>query len=130
MSLLLSWLAQLFSSIFTAAMSAPAETTTAETSGTNTLPPTPVDKVLARYGVLALMLCTLMSCTIGLRRETRVVYASIATEPEAVKGLVRVATNDKIPVTVGDEHLRLDLGGYYVVSAADLQTMITALKGE
>lgn len=70
----------------------------------------------------------LCSCNIGVRTETTIVYSSIAKTPEAVSGLIRVATNEPVSVTVNDKMSTLDIGGYYVVSAADLEVMINNLK--
>lgn len=80
-----------------------------------------------------LLIATLISsgCTVGLRKETRVVYAGLGKQPEEAKGAIRIATNSKIPVTiVGDTqtHVSMDLGGYYVISATDLRIFVDALR--
>lgn len=81
--------------------------------------------------MLFLISILLSSCTVGLRRETRIVYASIGKQDEEMKGALRIATNDEILVTiVGDTETvtEMDLGGYYAVSAADLKLFIKAVK--
>ena len=84
--------------------------------------------------VILILGSILQGCTFGLRRETSIIYASIAAEPECVKGMLRIATNRRIPVTVmaGDESYTtaLNLGGYYVISASDLKTLISHVPGE
>lgn len=71
------------------------------------------------------------SCTIGLRKETHIVYASIGEVPIEFRGALRVAMNDPIRVTiVGDKETvaSLDLGGYYIISPSDLKLFLKALK--
>ena len=78
--------------------------------------------------LISLAVTVLSSCTIGIRKEVRVVYVSFAETEEATKGAIRIATNSTIPVTVGDNHVDLNLGGYYVISAADLKAFVEAIR--
>jgi hypothetical protein len=82
---------------------------------------------------LLLIVTITSSCTIGLRKETRIVYAGFAKQPEEFKGALRVATNDEIPVTiVGDKetYSEMSLGGYYIVSPSDLKAFVEAVSNE
>lgn len=78
---------------------------------------------------LALLLAILFS-TGCIARDVRIVYAGVARAPDNVSGLPRIATNTKIPVTVGEHHATIDAGGYYILSAQDLETMVHALQNE
>jgi len=81
--------------------------------------------------MLFLISILISSCTVGLRQQTNIVYASIGKQDEELKGALRIATNDEIPVTiVGNKETfaEMDLGGYYAVSAADLKLFIKAVK--
>jgi hypothetical protein len=62
-----------------------------------------------------------------------IVYASYAKLPQEAQGALRIATNEKIPVTiVGKEKVQdeLDLGGYYVIHGRDLKAFINELQGD
>lgn len=61
-----------------------------------------------------------------MKSKNRIIYVSIANQ---VKGnWIRIATNKKIPVTVGDASSKKDIGGYYVISGGDLKTLLKGLK--
>lgn len=80
-----------------------------------------------QFSILLLAILSSIGC---LGRDVRIVYASIARVPDSVSGLPRIATNTKVPVTVGDHHSEIDAGGYYILSAQDLETMVNALQNE
>jgi len=70
-------------------------------------------------------------CSIGVKEKQTVVYASFATAPEEAKGAIKIATNRPIPVTIeGEKEIftKMELGGYYIVSARDLKAFIDAIK--
>lgn len=78
-----------------------------------------------------LILLLLMLCLTGcFARDVRIVYAGVARVPDNVSGLPRIATNTKVPVTVGEHHATIDAGGYYILSAQDLETMVHALQNK
>ena len=87
-----------------------------------------------RLLLLITALILLSGCTIGVRTEYRVVYAGIAKTPDNMKGLIRIATNKAIDITIQDASepvvTKKDLGGYYVISGSDLSTLIDAAKTE
>lgn len=60
----------------------------------------------------------------------RLIYVGWAKQPEEAKGLIRIAENRKIQVTVvGVENFttKMDLGGMYVFSGPDVKGMKDAL---
>ena len=70
-------------------------------------------------------------CTIGVKEKERIIYVSFSKTPEELKGALKIATNDPIPVTVvGEEetYSELNLGGYYVVHENDLRAFIKAIN--
>ena len=72
------------------------------------------------------LLATLLmssSCTIGTKTKTKVVYVGFGS-PSAHKGKLKIATNKKIEVTVGQDLVELDLGGYIAVKESDLDKLI------
>lgn len=74
--------------------------------------------------ILALLLIGLSGCsgiTIGVKEKVIPIYVTLGHHDEALDGLIRIATNDKIQVTVGDRLTELDVGGYYVVAEQDLK---------
>lgn len=82
---------------------------------------------MRQFHLLLLTLCltAMAGCTFGVRKETQVVYASVMDQ--SMPG-IRIATNRKIPVTVGNDYSERDFGGYYIISAADLKGFIALLK--
>lgn len=76
-----------------------------------------------------MMICLIStSCTVGVKKDVRIVYVSFARTPEVTKGAIKIATNRKIPVTVEGEETTLDLGGWNVVSNSDLKGFIEAIN--
>lgn len=72
-----------------------------------------------------------MGCSIGVKERVRIIYVSYTKTPEQTKGAIRIATNDKIPVTVmgkTDVSTEMNLGGYFVVNASDLKAFVEAVK--
>lgn len=59
-----------------------------------------------------------------MRTHTRIVYSSFY-DPNIQA--VRIATNNKIPVTVGEEYAEQSFGGYFIISPADLKGFLNAL---
>lgn len=81
--------------------------------------------------LLLIAIAIFNGCTVGLRKQTDIVYASIGKQEEEFKGALRIATNNEIRVTIaGDKETvsHMDLGGYYAVSAADLKLFIKAVR--
>ena len=69
-------------------------------------------------------------CSIGVKEKQTIVYASFAKDPE-IKGAIKVATNQKILVTVAGKTniaTKFDAGGYYLVHERDLRAFLDALK--
>lgn len=78
-----------------------------------------------------ILLIVTTGCSIGVKEKQTLVYASFAAAPEEAKGAIKIATNKPIPITVEGEkdlYTKMDLGGYYVVSARDLRAFINAIK--
>jgi len=77
------------------------------------------------------MFClSLTGCTVGIKKETRIVYVSLTQHAE-VKGAIKIATNKSIPVTlegITDVSTELNLGGLYAISPNDLKVLIDAAK--
>jgi hypothetical protein len=96
-------------------------------SGTLELPATDVvearNRVREALGIL-LLVTMLSSCTIGIRREVVIVYASIAKTPDNVQALPRIATNERIRVTIAGEQTTIDAGGFFIISAQDLTALL------
>ena len=67
-------------------------------------------------------------CSIGIKEKHTIVYTGFAKEPIEAKGAIKIATNAKIKVTVGDHATEMDLGGMYVIRGADLKAFVQALK--
>ena len=73
--------------------------------------------------ILTIALIALTSCSsIGVKEKHTIVYVTFGHHDEALDGLIRVATNDEIQVSVGGTVTELDVGGYYVISEQDLKT--------
>lgn len=90
-------------------------------------------KVLLSLWIAAALslLLSISGCTIGVKEKERIIYVSFAKTPEELKGALRIATSDPIPVTVvGEEETaaELSLGGYYVVHENDLRAFIKAIN--
>jgi len=69
------------------------------------------------------------SCTIGVKQKNTIIYSSMS-KALTHKGLIRIATNEKIAVTVGDKATELDLGGYYLIHKSDLQKLLDIARKE
>lgn len=85
----------------------------------------------ANYILLMLMFPILLSgcgVTLGVKEKVIPVYVTLGQHEEAHMDLIRVATNKKIPVTVGDYETKLDVGGYIVVHPQDLKAYEEAIK--
>ena len=80
--------------------------------------------------LILLTLCLgLTSCsTIGVKEKVIPIYVTYGQHDEALDGLIRVATNEKLSVTVGDYLTELDVGGYYVISEQDLKAFKSKLQ--
>lgn len=71
---------------------------------------------------MLLLLIALTGCSsIGVKEKHTVIYVTLGQHEEAFEDLIHVATNKKIPVTVGDVATELDVGGYIVVHPQDLK---------
>lgn len=71
-------------------------------------------------------------CNIGVKESIRVVYVGYG-EAWPVNGAIRIATSDPIHVTVDDGKdkdiaTKLNLGGYYAVSEADMKAFLAAVR--
>jgi hypothetical protein len=65
-----------------------------------------------------------------VKKEVVPIYVTLGHHDEALDGLIRVATNEPLPVTVGNELTDLDVGGYYVIAEQDLKTFRDELTKE
>ena len=63
------------------------------------------------------------ACTIGIKKKISVVYVGF-NKPSTHKGKIKIATNKKIPVTIGQDQVELDLGGYIAIKESDLDKLI------
>ena len=75
--------------------------------------------------LLLMTFCLSMTaCSIGLKE--RIVYAGLAPNPEESRGAVIIATNKKIPVTVGGTDFagKMDIGGRVVIPMAELKYFV------
>lgn len=60
-----------------------------------------------------------------MRTNTKIVYSSFYDSNITA---IRIATNDKIPVTLGEEYTEQAFPGFYIVSPQDLQGFLNALQ--
>jgi len=67
-------------------------------------------------------------CSIGVKERIRVVYVRVNKEPEQVTGLIRVATNKPIPVTINGTETRLDIGGLLIMPEDHVAELIRRAK--
>ena len=72
--------------------------------------------------LIALTLST-VGCSIGVKEQHTVTYVGIARR-EVESGVIRIATNDEVLVTVGDKAMMLDIGGYVAIRDEDLSLLI------
>ena len=82
-------------------------------------------RLIAKLLLISCLL-VMMGCS-----KTIVVYAGLARCPEEATGAVRIATNRPIEITIaGDKKTfaKKDFCGYYIVSGADLKTMVKAMR--
>lgn len=81
--------------------------------------------------MLSLTICSMSlaisSCTIGIKQKTTIVYSSMS-KPIEYKGLIRVATNKKIEVTINNKPSLIDAGGYYIIHKSDLKKLLDIAK--
>lgn len=69
-------------------------------------------------------------CSIGIKEQVSIVYVGFAKSPEEAKGAIKIATNEKIKVTVGGKATEMDIGGMYVIRGADLKAFVKALRDD
>lgn len=50
------------------------------------------------------------------------------SKPIEYKGLIRVATNKKIEVTINNKPSLIDAGGYYIIHKSDLKKLLDIAK--
>lgn len=80
--------------------------------------------------ILTISLTVLVGCSIGVKEKNRIIYVSLQAVPAETKGAIRIATNKKIPVTIqgsSDISTKLNIGGYFILSGADLKLLVKAL---
>ena len=146
MNAILNAIANFFATLIARLLETPARTTVVN----SVVNPAKIRKVapreiLRRYSGIAKTLF-LIACmgagtsacagfTMGVKEKVRVVYVSYGEEPDEAVGAIRVATNDPIPVTIVPEsgaadaiQTNLNVGGYYMVSPADLAAFLDAVK--
>jgi hypothetical protein len=70
-----------------------------------------------------MILVSFSACNIGIKTQSKVIYVSLG-KAMTHKGLVRIATDKPIKVTVDNVHTKLKCGGYYVISKSDLQKLL------
>lgn len=80
--------------------------------------------------IAALLAIVLTGCgSIGVKEKHTVVYVTLGQHHEALNDLIRIATDDKIPVTVGGVATELNIAGYYVIHGQDLKDIRDDLNG-
>ena len=77
--------------------------------------------------VLMIFSLSLTGCNIGLKTKNTIIYASMS-KPLEYKGLVRVAQDERITVTVDGKVAEIKAGGFYLVHKADLKTLLDKAK--
>lgn len=82
-----------------------------------------------KYFIVIFITFLLSSCVIGTKKEVVIVYSSIS-KPIEYKGLIRVAQNKKIKVTINNKPSLIDAGGYYLIHKADLKKLLDIAKGK
>ena len=89
-------------------------------------------KLQSILNLIVLLLSIVVSgcCSIGVKEKHTVVYVTFGHHADAFNDLIHVATNKKIPVTVGDIATELDVGGYIVIHPQDLIILRDAANGE
>jgi len=69
-----------------------------------------------------------VSCSsVGVKEKHTVVYVTLGQHEAALDDLIHVATNKKIPVTVGDVATELNVGGYIVMHPQDVKILFNNL---
>jgi len=84
--------------------------------------------VKVKYSLLLILMVLLVS--IGCSKQT-VVYAGFGSVPNEAMGVIRIATNTPIEVTIVGEkdiYTSKNLGGYYVISATDLKSFVYVME--
>ena len=99
----------------------------------------PMSKKLPALSICRLLILT-MCCaamtgcwTLGVKENDRIIYVSFAAPLDEIQGAIRIATEKPIPVTVvgkQDISTKMNLAGYYAVSAADLRAFVAAVKAQ
>jgi len=72
-------------------------------------------------------LISMPGCLIGVKQKNDIIYSGFAKAPDEAKGAMRIATNDKIRITIvgrTDFETKKDLGGMYVIRGADLKAFV------
>ena len=72
--------------------------------------------------ILTILSMTLTSCNIGVKTNNKIIYVSMS-KPLDIKGLVRVATDRPITVTVNGTVAEFKAGGYYLIHKSDLKAL-------
>ena len=69
--------------------------------------------------IACILACTVLSsCTIGIKEKNTLVFVSPVPIPDAAKGIVVIATNKPIPLSIMDSpelKFSRDVGGYVLV---------------
>lgn len=85
--------------------------------------------MIRKLMIFLIILATFSGCVIGTKQKTTIIYSSMS-KPIEYKGLVRVATDDVIKVTVDGKLAEIKAGGFYLVHKADLKKLLDIAKGK
>ena len=83
--------------------------------------------------VLTVLTLSTAGCSIGVKEKLRIVYTGFAKSELESQGAIKIATNDKLPVTVvgsDDVATEMDLGGFLAVREADFIELIKRANGD
>jgi hypothetical protein len=80
-----------------------------------------LSKLLLLLSVLLISIGTFSGCA---TKHTEIVYSSLAPHDEALDSAITIATNEPIPVTVGDTVSSKDLGGHIAVHPSDMKALV------
>ena len=87
--------------------------------------------MLKSLALLAFSLSMVGCVSIGTKTETTIVHSSFVAYDERLSSVMVIATNEPIPVTVGDEaYSEKDLGGYVVLHHTEASYFLDLVEAE
>ena len=83
--------------------------------------------LMLKLAILTLLIIFSAGCAspivIGTKIDREIVYCKLGRFNDEFKGLIKIATNKPIPVTVNGKPAKMDLGGFIPVHEEDLKAI-------